>query len=272
MSDEHLMVRPAWRCTCGAAQWPCARARSQLLKTRDPLSLGMYASDWLREAATDLPESTPAELFDRFMRWTRPMTVRAAEPGEVDAISQTLAEAYRHTPIAAWLVTDPDQRYRICYDLFSIVVEQALKSGKVRVTDKLDAVALWQPRLGPVPDRPGFSARLRAATRRRADRFTLLEKVLQAHHPGHAHHHLAYLGVHPARQSRGLGSALLSHQHRLLDTARVASYLVAGDERSRDLYLRHGYHAEGYVRLPEDGPLLWPMWRRVPPPVSLSHD
>jgi hypothetical protein len=71
MSDEHMAVRPAWSCTCGAHEWPCEQARTLLLLTTDRLSLAMYAANWMTGAARDLPDVTPIQLFDRFMKWTR---------------------------------------------------------------------------------------------------------------------------------------------------------------------------------------------------------
>ena len=71
MSEDHMAVRPAWSCTCGAREWPCERARTLLLLTTDRLSLAMFASGWMTGAARDLPDVTPIQLFDRFMKWTR---------------------------------------------------------------------------------------------------------------------------------------------------------------------------------------------------------
>ncbi|MFC6023157.1 hypothetical protein ACFP2T_44285 [Plantactinospora solaniradicis] len=69
--EDHSPVRPEWNCSCGDRRWPCPRARELLLLTTDRLSLAMYAADWMTDAARDLPDVTPAELFERFMRWTR---------------------------------------------------------------------------------------------------------------------------------------------------------------------------------------------------------
>ncbi|MEO3746674.1 hypothetical protein [Plantactinospora sp. B5E13] len=69
--DDHSPVRPTWHCSCGDRRWPCPRARELLLLTVDRISLAMYAANWMTDAARDLPELTPAELFQRFLQWTR---------------------------------------------------------------------------------------------------------------------------------------------------------------------------------------------------------
>ncbi|MEO3746676.1 hypothetical protein [Plantactinospora sp. B5E13] len=67
----HAAVRPQWSCSCGAGRWPCPTARTLLLLTIDRLDLAQHAAGWVYDAARDLPDATPAELFDRFLHWTR---------------------------------------------------------------------------------------------------------------------------------------------------------------------------------------------------------
>jgi predicted N-acetyltransferase YhbS len=77
------------------------------------------------------------------------------------------------------------------------------------------------------------------------------------------HHYLAFLGVAPELQGHGIGSGLLNHHHARLDAQGLPAYLEASTERSRDLYLRHGYTLTGDAPLvlPDNGPPIWPMWR-----------
>ena len=75
--------------------------------------------------------------------------------------------------------------------------------------------------------------------------------------------HLALMAVRPSMQRAGMGSALLQHQHVLLDQWGLPAYLEAADPTSRRLYSRHGYldHGEPFPCTPA-GPLLYPMWRQ----------
>ncbi|MGN9813032.1 hypothetical protein ACTMSW_27225 [Micromonospora sp. BQ11] len=87
---RHVAVRPVWLCRACAAPWPCQPAKLALRVeyAHDPVGLSVYlcallhdaAVDWLRlrPAAPD-----PAELFTRFVGWTRP-AVSAAARGRVD--------------------------------------------------------------------------------------------------------------------------------------------------------------------------------------------
>ena len=81
------------------------------------------------------------------------------------------------------------------------------------------------------------------------------------HLTGALHHHLAILAVRPDSQGQGIGTALLQAHHATFDWQGIAAYLEASDERTRDLYLRHGYTDHGEpIELP-DGPSMYPMVR-----------
>lgn len=92
-------------------------------------------------------------------------------------------------------------------------------------------------------------------------RLVVLDELLISRHPGHAHHHLAYLGVRPDQQRKGVGSGLLTYAHGVLDAGEVSSYLEANHRYNRRLYLRCGYRDHGPAVLLPDGTPIWPMWR-----------
>ena len=83
--------------------------------------------------------------------------------------------------------------------------------------------------------------------------------LLDAHHPRERHYYLQFLGVRPGCQGTGIGSALLRAMLDRCDLEGVPAYLEA-DERSRLLYVKHGFEATAEIGLPK-GPSFWPMWR-----------
>jgi ribosomal protein S18 acetylase RimI-like enzyme len=185
---------------------------------------------------------------------------------DAEAVSSLIAEAFCSLDATAWLVPEPDQRQRVLAANFRIFVEHALDHGEVQLTADRSAVAVWFPMdAGPLPPPADYERRLAEAVGPWTERFQVLDGLFEANHPAEPHHHLAFLAVRPDRQGRGLGSALLRHHHARLDGAGTAAYLEASSERSRDLYLRHGYEPHGEpFRLP-DGTPFWPMWRTARP-------
>ena len=81
--------------------------------------------------------------------------------------------------------------------------------------------------------------------------------------------HLAILAVRPDRQGQGTGTALLHAHHAILDTEGIVAYLEASDERTRGIYLRHGYADYGNPITLVGGPSMYPMVRH-PAPLAIT--
>jgi GNAT superfamily N-acetyltransferase len=186
-------------------------------------------------------------------------SIRAARPADVDAVAAHIAEAFHPLAVAAWLVADPGRRSRVLFEVFRIHVEHAVASGWIWIAGDLDGVAVWLP--GGIEPPPGYERRLDAAAGGCVPRFRVLDAAFERQHPLGAHQYLAFLAVAPALQRRGVGGALLSWQHRVLDRGGMPAYLEASSVASRGLYLRHGYRDHGPPIVLPDGPRIWPMWR-----------
>jgi ribosomal protein S18 acetylase RimI-like enzyme len=86
-------------------------------------------------------------------------------------------------------------------------------------------------------------------------------KLIDDHHPPGSYWYLQFMGVAPAWQEQGIGSALMAPVLARCDREGVRAYLDATSERSKRLYERHGFEAETAFA-PPGGPPLWPMWRQ----------
>jgi GNAT superfamily N-acetyltransferase len=190
-------------------------------------------------------------------------TVLRAGPGDLFVLSQVIADAFHGLPPSHWLVADPDARRRIFPGYFQLFVEHALATGLVLTTPDRSAAALWIP-VRKTPEGPSadYATRLAAITDPWTDRFRAFDAVLDSHHPSaFPHHHLAMLAVRPDRQGRGIGTTMLRAHHALLDEEGIPAYLEAANQRTRVMYLRHGYTDHGApIQLP-GGPFMFPMWR-----------
>jgi hypothetical protein len=200
------------------------------------------------------------------------MTITAASHHDAHHVATLIATAFRDLGVAAWLVPNPNDRQPVLYNQFRILIGHALDHGTIHITADRHAAAVWFPRDTPIPDIPDYNRRLEQACGAYTHRFRTLDAAFDRHHPTHAHHHLALLAVHPDHQTHRRGTALLEHQHTHLDLAGLPAYLEASSARSRQLYLRHGYHDHGPpIDLPDHGPRLWPMWRQPQPTGAHPH-
>lgn len=186
--------------------------------------------------------------------------ITCAGAADLDKLATLITSAFLDLPPSRWLVDDEAERRRIFPGYFRLYLDHAYIHGQIHVTSGLDAVALWLPSGKPPPD--GYPGRLAAVTAPWTERFVQFDAELDARHPTEPQHqHLAILAVDPGRQDQGLGTALLMAHHRTLDHAGQPSYLEASSERSRELYLRHGYADHGPAITLPGGPPMYPMLR-----------
>lgn len=190
-----------------------------------------------------------------------PAVVRAGER-DLEVLSQVIADAFHDLAVSQWLIPDPDARRAIFPRYFQIPLQHALDAGLVCTTPRRAAAALWLPATGPTPPPDGYAGQLAKATGPFLDRFLAFDEELARHHlAGALHHHLAILAVRPDQQGQGIGTALLQAHHATFDWQGIAGYLEASDERTRELYLRHGFTDHGEpIELP-DGPSMYPLVR-----------
>ncbi len=195
--------------------------------------------------------------------------VVAATEDDIGTLSAVIAAAFLDMPPSRWLISDATARRKIFPAYFGIHVEHVLALGIVHTTKERDAAALWLPvPAEPPPVLAGYLRRLTAITSPWTSRFLAFDAALDASHPaGQPHQYLAILAVRPGQQGQGTGTALLEFRHAELDRQGRSAYLEASSERSRDLYLRHGYRPRpgAPFHLPDDGPPMWPMMRQPDP-------
>lgn len=69
--SEHTPARPGWDCLACGRPWPCDPAREALATRFKGTRLAVFTAAYLGEATRDLTTTPPAELYDRFIAWTR---------------------------------------------------------------------------------------------------------------------------------------------------------------------------------------------------------
>jgi ribosomal protein S18 acetylase RimI-like enzyme len=190
--------------------------------------------------------------------------IRPASEAELPAVGQLIALSFDHLEQNASLVPDPAARLRVMGDFFTLLTVHAPLCGKVDVIDDPDgglaAAAVWFDRTRELPEIADYDERMAALAGQWLPNFQALDEVFDKHHPQDPHWHLAFLAVHPARQSHGLGGALMDSTHE--DLGRIPAYLEATNEDNIRLYRRHGYTdmTPFDIRMPDNTPF-YRMWR-----------
>jgi hypothetical protein len=70
---QHVAERPSWDCAACGKPWPCDPAREELARrTGGGTPLAIAGWSYLEDFVRDQGPGPLAEVFDRFIGWTRP--------------------------------------------------------------------------------------------------------------------------------------------------------------------------------------------------------
>ncbi|HXP36278.1 MAG TPA: GNAT family N-acetyltransferase [Solirubrobacteraceae bacterium] len=181
--------------------------------------------------------------------------LRQATVGDVDRLKAVLADAFFADPIFGWLMPDETKRSARLRRYFAIELRHfALARGRVWTTTDLAGAALslppdtWRaPLRATLLEGGAFGVHLpRAAT---------LAAAIERRHVREHHYYVRDVGVSPAMQSRGLGSAMLAPTLSRCDREGVPAYLEASSERNAALYARLGFELIDELRVNGSPPL-----------------
>jgi GNAT superfamily N-acetyltransferase len=187
-------------------------------------------------------------------------------PAELPRLAQALALAFHDDPGWSHLLPDPRDRTERLRLFFETELRgTGIPLGLVWTTDDVAGAAVWAPEDAwrvPVATTAREAAPMRRVFGRRLLLALRSRLRMERRHPRRPRHwYLAFMGVVPERQGRGLGTALLAPALEALDASGTPAYLESSSPRSRELYRRHGFGVTGEFTLPSAGPPLWQMWR-----------
>jgi ribosomal protein S18 acetylase RimI-like enzyme len=191
--------------------------------------------------------------------------VRRAIAAEHERAAEVLAAAFADDPAWSWLMPFPDRerRHRLFFE--TMIANEVPARRELWVSEDCGAAAMWAPPgLWSVPVRTVVreaGPMLRVFGRRLQLALRYLIRVERLHPPQPPHWYLEVIGTEPARQGRGLGSALLRPVLALCDRDGLGAYLESSSERNRALYERHGFEVVETFNMPGGGPDIRRMWR-----------
>jgi GNAT superfamily N-acetyltransferase len=198
-------------------------------------------------------------------------SVRKATPADHAAVAEALTGAFYEDPVMQWFYPDDARREQQLRGLFSFFGEKVwFPHDLTFTTANVAGASLWEP-----PGKwkisifrqllltPGI---IRATGLRDLPRGLRGLSIMEKAHPTYEHYYLPVIGVAPAWQGKGLGTALLKPMCERCDREGIPAYLEATTPRGRACYERSGFVVTGEITLP-DGPTMYAM-RRDPVPAG----
>src|SRR5262245_45949179 len=194
-------------------------------------------------------------------RPTNTPTVIDATTQDRERVISAIVLAFADDPVARWAWPDAHTYLTYFTDFTNVFGGKAFEHGTAHSVAEFSGGALWLPP-GVQPDEKALVALMERSIdpKRLQVVFTMLEKMGR-YHPTEPHWYLPLIGVEPAKQGHGYGSALLRHALEHIDREGRTAYLESTNPANIPLYQRHGFEVVGTIQV-EDSPSLIPMIRR----------
>ena len=189
------------------------------------------------------------------------ITIRKVETAEQDTAVSAIVRAFSGDPAARWMYPDSQQYCEHFQSFVKAFAGAAFEHGSADLVDGYLAAALWLPP-GLHPDEQAMNKLIRSTVPEddQANVFAIFEQM-DHYHPSEPHWYLPMIGVDPAHQSKGFGSALLQYGLMRCDHEDKLAYLESTSLSSVRLYERHGFELLGTIQV-GSSPQLFAMLRK----------
>lgn len=187
--------------------------------------------------------------------------IRTATVADGERCLAVLTLAFSSDPPCRWTWPDPQQYFEAFPRFARAFGGGAIQHGTAYYFEGFSGVAFWlSPGVGPDEESLMRVIEETVAAERKNAILSMFEQM-ESYHPREPHWHLPLIGVDPASQSRGVGSAQQRHILEQCDRQKVLAYLEATSPRNVSLYERHGFEALGSIQVADSPPVV-PMLRK----------
>lgn len=190
------------------------------------------------------------------------MIVKKALAQEEACAIGILTLAFSVDPMARWSLPDAAKYLATFSSIAKAFGGSAFEKGTAYIADDLTGAALWLPP-GVRSDEESLKRIFDENTddRIKEDMQVIFEQM-EKFHPTQPHWYLPMIGVDPANQGAGVGSALMTEALKAVDRDGLVAYLESSNPRNISLYQRHGFEVIGEIQS-GSSPVLRPMLRKA---------
>lgn len=186
-------------------------------------------------------------------------TLTTATIHRVPALAPVLARTFADDAMVAWPFHDHDVEERAA-PLFAALLREYAALGIVIEADDGAGVAAWIPPesdVGLEQVNVATWSEVVGLTDDGGDRYHRFWSWLESYVPHEPHWMLDMVGVDPARQGEGIGSALVRYGVERAEDDGVPAFLETSKARNVPYYERFGFRTAAEEDAPDGGPHIW---------------
>ena len=195
--------------------------------------------------------------------------IRRVGSQQYSKVVDILTSAFFDDPVFTWFMRKDSKKENAFKSLFTTVLTKYYLPNIVYKDTKSNSSSIWVESKDvltsselSIPMKIRFLINVTHwCTLGGRNRFMYLTNQQDDAHPPEPHHYLWAVGVKPEAQGKGYGTKILSHHLAILDELQIPAYLENSKEVNFRLYERLGFRQINEIKLAEDGPYLWGMWR-----------
>jgi len=189
-----------------------------------------------------------------------PPAIRTTTAADADRATDTIVLAFAGDPMLRWCWSEPSRYLTAIRPFIRAFAGASFDHGSAWCSDDFVGAALWLlPGVGSDDDALVGLLQATVPATQLDDVFGVVEQMGK-YHPQEPHWYLPLIGVDPAFQNRGIGSALLALALARCDAEGLPAYLESSNPRNIPLYQRHGFEILGTIQA-GSSPVMYPMLR-----------
>jgi GNAT superfamily N-acetyltransferase len=188
------------------------------------------------------------------------MEIKIAQASDEASAIDVLTLAFSGDPMARWSLPNVSKYLAIFSSITKAFGAKAFGRGTAYIADDFAGAALWLPP-GVKPDEKTLKRLFdeNVGDDVKKDMPGIFEQM-EKFHPAEPHWYLPMIGVDPAFQGAGVGSALMTEALKAVDRDGLLAYLESSNQRNISLYERHGFEVIGEIQS-GSSPVVRPMLR-----------
>ena len=163
--------------------------------------------------------------------------------------------AFSGDPFFRWFAPEPDLYVQHGCDLMYAFGGNAFENGTAYASANYEGVSFWLPPGVKTNEALAGQAINKIVPSELVDSVWSIFGEMGSYHPKEDYWYLPLIGVDPARQGQGLGSALLKHALEIVDRTALPAFLESSNPKNISLYERHGFEVVGRIQTGSSPPV-----------------